>query len=242
LCLSPKQKKLYGKSMYDKDLEILHSRALTARRHSARRPTHSPDVPPSCWYRAERERKRRVAEDEAELEQIASEKVHLAKARVNLAGRSAADFFLLPNADDGMNSADQLQAFAERAARLEALRSAPDRATRSSHLKREHARRVKDGLTLDRRREVLNGELRKAREKYQAERLVKAIGKLNPDMTLIRQAQMRKEQLREAGERWTEWLRLTDETNEARGTMLERLFLQHEIMSNLQVQLPNEGP
>jgi hypothetical protein len=51
---------------------------------------------------------------------------------------------------------------------------------------------------------------------------------------------MRKEELKEAGEKWSEWLQLTDQANEPRGTMLERLFLQHEIMSNLQVQLPNE--
>jgi hypothetical protein len=96
-------------------------------------------------------------------------------------------------------------------------------------------------LTLQERREKLNGELRKERERARSERLLKAIGKLNPDMTLIRQAQMRKEALKEAGQRWSDWLQLTDQTNEQRGTMLERLFLQHEIMTNLEVQLPNEG-
>jgi hypothetical protein len=198
--------------------------------------SHSPNQPPTCWFRAERERKQRIAEEQAELDLTKSEKPHAQKVVSQTFSGEPSKFFLPAEGD----TVEEMLAFAERAARLEALRRAPDRPTRASHLKHDNARRLRDSLTLQGRREKLNADLRKERERHQTERLLKAIGKLNPDMTLIRQAQMRKEELREAGERWKEWLQLTDQTNETRGTMLERLFLQHEIMSNLQVQLPNE--
>jgi hypothetical protein len=82
--------------------------------------------------------------------------------------------------------------------------------------------------------------MRRERLRRQTKKLKKAVDKLNPDVVLSRRVQVQKELLVDATTRWTKWLELTDQTNDNRGTMLERLFLAHESMANLQVQLPNE--
>jgi hypothetical protein len=137
-------------------------------------------------------------------------------------------------------SDEDMQEMVQRAEELKAEQFAPDRPTRASQLKRASGQRRCQNQLLNERRERLNEEMRRERLRRQTKKLKKAVDKLNPDVVLSRRVQVQKELLVDATTRWTKWLELTDQTNDNRGTMLERLFLAHESMANLQVQLPNE--
>jgi hypothetical protein len=235
--LSAFHKTLYGKSLYEKDLAIIKSRRQARARGRARPTAKSPDAPPACWLRAERERRQRQAAEQAEQDLIALEKLRLETPMRT----QSFEVSVAKNPEAIWDDPEKVKEFADRMQRLEAIRNAPDRPTRASYLKEDRARRIRASEEVEERRQKRTARLQKEREKGQAKRLSSAISKLNPDATLIRQARMRMEQLKGGETQWREWQVVTDQANEARGTMLERFFLQHENMANLQGALTDDA-
>jgi hypothetical protein len=231
--LSPAHRELYGKTLFERDLARLAGKTD----QTCKTPERPLGRPPSCWFRAEEERERRLADERAAIERKM---------------RQSSEVEFRPTIDDissppservrvlFSDSDDDMEEMVERAEELKAERFAPHRPTRASELKSARGQRSSERYALNEQQERLGAEVRRERLRQQTKKLKKVVDKLSPGVVLSKRVQMQKALLINSTKKWAEWIKATEQTNATRGTMLERVFLEHESMANIQVQLLND--
>lgn len=188
--------------------------------------------PPSVYYREEKERGRRLKQQEEQLEAEHAAEIQRAKRKKirdrkeHQRIRAVAD---QRRAERKRIASEHEVYMKEMIARAQKATSVPleiGRPTRASSLKSACARRVHDLESVANRRETMQDEYRREREMRVAKRIQPVIDQLaESNAIMAKSLYSKKAELRRREHEWQRWLDLTEQTNEMRGTMLERLFL-----------------
>lgn len=241
--LSASQKEMYGKSPYQQDLIIIKKkRELLAQNGPAPDPNTIPPREgvkvPEIYTRFEkewtvekakrdaaikaREEQQRKAEEEARKESIE----HAAKQREIRQLRQMERE--LERQKEQVERAEmekaKLREWKEKAANWN-----PNRPTRASRLKDDSCRRQLEMRELEEKRLALSRELRREKDKKEAIKLKPVLERLKPLGEGKGTAEKMRKEMRANQRKWVRWLKLTEDENEQKQPMLERLFADDHI-------------
>lgn len=108
----------------------------------------------------------------------------------------------------------------------------PDKPTRASHLKVDTCRRMLEHRHVEERRQKLNSQIRKEKSKEQTKRLQATLLRLQPTIGAKKHADKARKDMRAHHRKWMRWLKLTEQANDMRLTMLERIYADHENITS----------
>ena len=237
--LSPGQRQLYGKSLFEKDLMILRDRGQRQERKETRE--SAPSLPPSLYFREERMRKRKREEEMEEHENNVArmmrrekkwkKKVESEREKVRaaiLARKEAKEN------EDEWEHRKRVQEVLERAKKAAEIREelGDDRNTRASSLKYITGQRMSDREGIEMRRLRLNSELRKEKSRRIRKKLIPIMDKIQQDMEPKTSTHMKKQKMLATERQWQAWLDLTEKTNEKRKSLVERTQYQCDAAGN----------
>lgn len=245
--LSADQRRLYGRTMFEKDMVILKDR--DTRRSVMDLPVKSPANPPSLYFREEDKRRRK--EDE-EVKRQAENVVQTGrrKRRVELKEKEEHDRIRrvararkeLQEEQIAMEHSERMQALTNRARKAAATELELGRPTRASALKASTSKARNEQRNVEMRREEFNEEMRKENIKEARKRVKRVVKMMNCQVDPKKSMEMMKNELRQREKEWAQWLEVTERQNAVRSTMLERTFWESsEPRSKRGAGLPRSG-
>ena len=234
--LSPSQKPLYGKSLFEKDLVILRDREEKREIEKQKgKKSPGPQLPPSLYFREDRERRRKR---DTEMEQHQEEIARMIRRekkwkRKVMADRERVKAAIQARKEEKENEEEwahkqRINELIERAKKAAALEAEfeGERPTRASSLKFLMAQRASDKEIIEYRRMRLNAELRKEKSRKIRKKLTPVMDRMNQDVFAKNSASKRRQEMQQTERQWQEWLDLTEKTNAKRKSLVERVQYQ----------------
>lgn len=236
--LSEDQKQLYGKNLFEKDLEIIKQR--NSQLENSQRKPRSSSVnrirPPDIFYREEAERRQKNEELQKYEDQIRKQnkkkeirqKRQFEKERIKL-DRIKAERDYDRKIQFEIYEEEKRKEIKKRLDYLNSIQIKSDRPTRSSALKEEISKKKIQRSFIDERKKTLNRELKNEKLKMESKKISNVIDEINPKIKNDEKMKMRKQKLRKNERDWNKWLALTEQTNRTRETMIERLYSKYDM-------------
>lgn len=238
--LSDNQKNLYGKNLYEKDLEIIKQRnSQIEYQNSKKRRSSSVNCkaqPPSIFYREEAERKQKNEELQKYEDHIMKknkrkeirQKRKYEEEKIKLDRiKAARDYDRKIQFE--IYEEERKKEIKKRLDYLNSIQIQSDRPTRASALKEETTKKKIQQTAIDERKRTLNREMKKEILKMETKKISNVIDEINPKIKSDENLKMKKHTLRKNEREWNKWLKLTEQTNKTRETMIERLFSKYDL-------------
>lgn len=239
--LSEDQKNLYGKSLYEKDLEIIKQRNLQFEYRNSQKKHRSSSVnskirPPDIFYREEAERQQKNEElqryenqiKKKNKRKIKNQKRRFEKEKIKLDETKAARDYDRKIQFE-IYEEEEKKEIKKRLDYLNSLNIQFDRPTRASSLKEETAKKKIQRKAVSDRINQLNRDMKNEILKKETKKISSVIDEINPREKNNEKMKMRKHEMLKTEREWNKWLALTEQTNKTRETMIERLYSQYDM-------------
>lgn len=236
--LSPNEKKLYGRSLYEKDLEIikLKQQRYPQKIDIVNRSPVNNCKPPSIFYREEairdmknqelqeyeekmKRKKKKIERKQRKQFQIEKQKIDEVRRAREIDRKIQNEYFEEERRHELKRRQDQIKA-----------RNIPtDRPTQASRLKEEVNHKKIEKAKIEERREKFNDEMRKNSINSDAKKIHAIVNDLNSRIETPSNAKKMRKQLHKNQRSYQAWLNLTENANKARETLLEKLIYQYDL-------------
>ena len=236
--LSEGHKKLAGKSLFEKDLIIIQSKNQSSKvwdnssdSSDSTIPEKIKANPPSVFKREEQLRLSKKEERDKKERQMFLKKKRQERRRKRLYDKEKRKIDMISKEREAERNYNQQKLNEEKEKEIlekqklyGKMIKSPQKTTRSMTLRMEVNKHRVEVEKINKQKEKLNNDMRKLREQRYTQKIKSMIDEMNPDQNFASRARQKKENLLKLEKSWKKWLRLTEQTQQNKECMLERIY------------------